>query len=47
MTTYTQDFKEYLSRDWFDPLRDRKDFRELLALRISRRPDEYKTDAGV
>ena len=32
MSTNTQDFKENLSREWFDPLRDRDDFKQLLAL---------------
>ena len=35
MTTCTQDFKEFLSKDWFDPLRDRVDFKEMLALKVS------------
>ena len=34
MTTETQDFKEILSRDWFDPLRDRDDFKQLLTLKV-------------
>lgn len=40
MTTYTQDFKEYLSMNWFDPLRDREDFQELLALKVSEYPQK-------
>ena len=34
MTTETQDFKEFLSRDWFDPLRERNDFKQLLSLEV-------------
>ena len=34
-TTNTQDFKEHLSRELFDPLRDRDDFKQLFAMKVS------------
>ena len=34
-TTNTQDFKEHLSRELFDPLRDRDDFKQLFAKKVS------------